>query len=342
MRGHPVRFALLLNIYGQRQDTPFERFRRVAQLAEEVGFDGLYLPDHMFLAEDRYYALSADPARPYFLEAWTTLSAVAAVTSRIRVGPQVTPLTLRHPAFIARMGATLDVVSGGRLLLQVGSGWNEREYRAFGLPFEPRFRRRMEMLAEGVEVIRKLWTEDGWVSFQGKHYHLDRAPLWPKPLQKPCPPIWFGGKGRLSQELAGHLGDGWTPAAPHYRGLDPEEYRQGIERARAAARAAGRDAEALVPGALFWTSIDEDRGRALRAAEILRRRRDWATWPAEELVRLGIVLAGNPDDCIAGLERYVRAGVRYFTLSFIPQDIEKTEAGLRLYQRYVLPHFAAG
>ncbi len=343
--GQPIRFALKLNPYGQRQDLPFSALVDLAQAAEAAGFAGVYCIDHLVLDRNLLTAFSpaaeADPGRPYFLEAWTTLAALAARTRRVRIGPQVTPIALRHPVFIAKMGATLDRISDGRLTLQVGAGWNREEFETFGFPFDEAFAVRYAKMVEGVEIIQRLWTEDAPVTYTGQHYRLTAAPAWPKPVQRPRPPLWFGGTSAKIRRAVARYGDGWTPAAPHYTGLDPDFYAKAWGEICAWAAEAGRDPAALTPGALFCTTIDRDGRRARQVASRLRKRREWADMSLEELERRGIVIAGDPEDCIRGIERYVRAGVRHFSLSFIPlSDIEATLAGIRLYGDAVLPHFA--
>src|SRR3990170_5827176 len=113
----------------------------------------MFFVDHFFLEGDRYLAEPRDVEKPYQLECFTTMASVAAVTSRLRVGSLVTPVPLRHPSFIAMMAATIDLFSGGRVTLGVGTGWNPHEHSAYSFPFEERFSRRLGMLAEGVEVI---------------------------------------------------------------------------------------------------------------------------------------------------------------------------------------------
>jgi alkanesulfonate monooxygenase SsuD/methylene tetrahydromethanopterin reductase-like flavin-dependent oxidoreductase (luciferase family) len=127
------------------------------------------------------------------LECWTALSALARDTRRLRLGTSVLCHSYRSPAVLAKMAATLDVISEGRLDLGLGAGWFEQEYRAYGIPF-PRIGERIDQLAEGVEIIRRMWTE-AHPRFQGRHYAIDDAVCDPPPLQRPHPPIWIGGEG---------------------------------------------------------------------------------------------------------------------------------------------------
>lgn len=342
MNPHPVSFALKLNMYGHTPDTPFATFVDLTRKAEACGFTGVYTIDHFVLPRDIIQAFTErhDPERPYFQETWTSLAALAASTRTIRVGPQVSPVALRHPAYLAKMAATLDHISQGRLILQLGAGWHEEEFRAFGFKWDPEFKVRFAKMVEGVEIIKALWETDGPVSYEGRYYRLENAPFWPKPVQSPHPPIWFGGTGKSIRRVVAQHGDCWTPAAPHYVGLDSGFYKKALDEIRELAPSFGRNPEAIQPGALFCTCIAPTRKEAYQMASGLFRRKDWADLDVPGLMAKGCVIAGTPGDCIEGLERYVEAGVRHFSLSFIPiSDIEKTKRGLELYGEHILPHF---
>ena len=171
-----------------------------AKLAEETGFDGVWVFDH-------FKALYADPKGPS-LEAWTVLAALARETSRVRLGTLVTGMTHRHPSVLAAEVVTVDHLSGGRVECAVGAAWNEPEHRELGIPF-PSVRDRMDRLEEGVQILRKLFTEDE-VTFEGNHYRLESATYRPRPVQQPNPPIWIGGTGRRRLlPIAGRHADAW-------------------------------------------------------------------------------------------------------------------------------------
>lgn len=342
MNRHPIKFAVKWNMYGNRPETPFTDYLKIARAADELGFDGVYTIDHFVLpeAQVRGFSAVADENRPSFPEAWTALAAAAAVTKRVKLGPQVTPITLRHPVFIAKMAANLDLISNGRLVLGVGTGWHKPEYDAFGFQYDERFSVRYEKMIEGVQIIRKLWTEDSLVTYQGEYYQLRHAPFWPKPVQKPCPPIWFGGTSKKTQEAVAKYGDGWSPAAPHYTGLDPGQYRAGLDNIRHIAAANGRDPDAIVPAALFYSVIHKERSHAYRLAENLRRRDDWSTLTVAQMAESGVALIGNPDDCIRIIERYVQAGIRYFSIGIVPiREADAIIEGMQLYAERIFPYF---
>ena len=157
----------------------------LADACEQHGVETLFRSDH--------YISQGDESRNVAHDAWTTISALAARTSKLRFGTLVSPATFRAPGLLANAAATADHVSGGRIELGLGAGWNEREHRAYGFPF-PEMRTRVEMLAEQVEIVHRLWTEER-VDFHGRHYTLEDAPGQPRPIQQPRPPLLVGGGG---------------------------------------------------------------------------------------------------------------------------------------------------
>jgi alkanesulfonate monooxygenase SsuD/methylene tetrahydromethanopterin reductase-like flavin-dependent oxidoreductase (luciferase family) len=315
-----VRFGLKLSIHGQRDGVTFADLADLARHAEDAGFDGVFVIDHLLLPGSRLSGYTnADPERPFFYDAWTSLAGLAAVTSRVKLGPQVTPIGLRHPAFVAKWAMTVDHISGGRLLLQVGAGHQQVEYESFGFPY-PKLRERVARLREGVQLIRALWTETEPVTFRGEHYQVDTVPFWPKPVQE-------------RPEIA----DGWTPATPQGGGLDPAFFREALAEARAVA---GRR---IHGGAMFYTVIDEDAAAVEKGLSVLRRRADWSDWPLQRFQETGIALAGDPEDVVRSIRRYVDAGVEYVTVGFVPlDDIDAAHRGIELYKERVLPRFGVG
>lgn len=330
-----VRFGFKLAVHGQRTGVRFADLVRLAQHAEQAGFDGVYVVDHLLLPGSRLAGYTdADPDRPYFLDAWTSLAALAASTRRVRIGPQVTPLGLRHPAMVAKWATTVDQISEGRLLLQVGAGHQQLEYESFGFPY-PGLRERVARLREGVELIRALWSGAEPASYQGAHYLLRDVPFWPKPVQ-PRPPIWLGGSSKWIRALVPELADGWTPATPQGSGLDPAFFARTLPPIRAAA--GGRP---IVAGGMFYTIIDDNPANVERGLAVLRRRADWSDWPLARFQQTGVALAGVPEQVVAAIERYLAAGLEYFTVGFVPlDDLAATHRGIELYRERVIPHFA--
>jgi F420-dependent oxidoreductase-like protein len=181
--------------------------------AEALGFDSAWVYDH-------FIPIFGNEDGPC-LEGWTALAALAAETSRMRVGVLVTGNTYRNPALLAKMATTVDQVSHGRVVLGIGAGWFERDHAAFGFPFgTPKERARR--LAEALEVITRLWHDDH-PSFAGKYYTLDKAPFAPANVQKPHPPIVIGGQGKQwIVPLVARYGDGWNAVS----GVTPDGIRE--------------------------------------------------------------------------------------------------------------------
>src|SRR6476661_5173691 len=173
-----------LMIEGQEGVT-WQQWCDLADACEAHGVATLYRSDH--------YISQADEAGNVAHDAWTTLAALAARTTTLRFGTLVSPATFRQPALLANAAATVDHVSGGRVELGLGAGWMEREHRAYGFPF-PETSVRLEMFAEQLEIVHRLWTEER-VDFHGRHYTLEDAPAQPKPVQQPRPPLLVGGGG---------------------------------------------------------------------------------------------------------------------------------------------------
>src|SRR6476646_316149 len=175
---------LALMIEGQEGVT-WADWCALADACEEYGVETLFRSDH--------YISQGDEAHNVAHDAWTTISALAARTTKLRFGTLVSPATFRAPGLLANAAATADHVSGGRIELGLGAGWMEREHRAYGFPF-PETRTRVEMLAEQVEIVHRLWTEQR-VDFRGRHYTLEDAPAQPRPVQQPRLPLLVGGGG---------------------------------------------------------------------------------------------------------------------------------------------------
>jgi F420-dependent oxidoreductase-like protein len=183
----------------QHQLTWDELVERVT-FAEEAGFTGVWLFDH-------FTPLYGDPRGPC-LEGWALLAALAALTTRVRLGLLVSGVTYRHPTLLATQAVTVDHVSGGRLELGLGAAWNEPEHRALGFDF-PSAGERIDRLEEAIEVVRLLLGSDG-ATFSGRHYRLEDATYRPRPVQQPHPPLWIGGSGeRRMLPLIARVADVW-------------------------------------------------------------------------------------------------------------------------------------
>ncbi len=284
----------------------------LVEFCERSGIDSIWL-------SDRLSAPVADPR----LEVMTTLAAIAARTSRLKFGPSVLVLPYRTPVVAAKEMATIDYLSGGRLLPAVGVGVEfPREFEASGVPFKERGRR----TDEAIQIIRRLWLEDE-VTFHGEFYRLDRITIFPKPAQKP-PPIWIGGKSEAAMRRAGRLGDGWIPSF-----ITPEEFRAGVQKVQAYARESQREVPADHFGVLVNYAFADSREAGLRLADpyIPRNRVDEATLNASAAF-------GPPEVVAQKLEEYVRGGGSKFVLRPLCPPAEMLDQLARLAED-VVPAF---
>jgi F420-dependent oxidoreductase-like protein len=218
-----------LMIEGQEGVT-WEQWRAIAEACERHGIGSLFRSDH-------YNGLMGDETRDA-TDAWSIISALGAVTSTLRLGTLVSPVTFRHPSVLAKMVATADQVSGGRVELGLGAGWNEREHEAYGFPF-PDLATRFELLAEQAEIIRRQLTEET-LSFSGKHYSLDDVRPLPRPVQSPPPLILGGNAGPRAAALAARFADEYNSI-----GAGPAELPERLSRLDAACEEVGRDPSTL-------------------------------------------------------------------------------------------------
>lgn len=212
----------------------FSDFNDMAQRAEQVGFDSIWLADHLL------HRVSGEEDRGFW-EAFTFLSGLAAVTSRIQLGSLVACTSFRHPALLAKMADSLDEISGGRFILGVGAGFHEPEYHAFGYPYDHRAGRFDEALQIIVSLLRS-----GRVSFDGRYYQPNDAVLRPRGPSQTGPPVWVGGNGPRMLELTARYADGWNCSAKGFRAdYIVGEYQRMID----ACERVGRD-----PGTLTLTA----------------------------------------------------------------------------------------
>ena len=208
-----TKFGVFLPFYAfkERERNPSQSFNRVRDVVlecEHLGYDSVWLDDHLMFEK-----------RPIF-ECWTTLSALSTITSKIRLGTMVLCNSFRSPAVLAKMAATFDVLSNGRLELGIGAGVQRDEHEAYGIPF-PKPHARIERMKESVEIIKEMWTERK-ASYEGKYYRISEAVCEPKPVQKPHPPITIGGSGekltlRVTAQYANRYDWGYVPSFEHYK-----------------------------------------------------------------------------------------------------------------------------
>jgi probable F420-dependent oxidoreductase len=210
---------------------------RLARAIEQIGYDHIDVLDHVVMG----FPIDGRPAGPYnpampILEALMTLSFVAAVTSRVTLGTEVLVLPQREPVLVAKQVSTLDTLSGGRVRLGIGVGWQESEYEALGEDFHTRGAR----MDEAIALLRAYWG-DAQVSFEGKHYRAQAMSMEPKSPQGSRLPLWIGGNSDAAFRRVGRFGDGWLAS----RVTDAADGRRAIDMIRRHAEQAGRDAKTI-------------------------------------------------------------------------------------------------
>src|SRR5207237_2476077 len=253
----PLKFGVHIPtcIEGMMYPVPFARpqdILPVALLAERLGFDSVWGNDHM---TTQRYVQREWPEPPSFYEPLITFTYVAARTERIRLATGIIVLPMRTMPVLAKQVATLDQLSGGRVIRGVGTGAYREEYEA--LYPDARDARRGEIVDEGMRALRLLFTERK-ASFRGKHVRFEEVECFPKPLQSPLP-IYAGGNHPEVRRRAGELGDGWLPAV-----LTPEEIRTGVEEVHRAAEKAGRDPSKIDIAPQFVVCIGRTREEAIK------------------------------------------------------------------------------
>ncbi len=312
--------------------------------AEALGYDSLWVADHLMLGKDEA-----------ILEGWTVLSALAGATSRVKLGMIHMAHYFRHPALTAKMAATLDQISGGRLIQFLDCGYQRREYINYGLPWRDDMEERIGDLVEATELILRLWTADGPVTVEGRTWRVSDAVCAPKPLQQPHPPLWFAEAAPGGLAACARFGQGWnTTPVP----LPELRRRRGL--LEDACREAGRDMTeidlSLETQVLIAPDLEAVRTSLARLLalggksnhlppEIAPFVKAYATNPAtvafvaaqtddlpEPMASDWII--GTPDQVAARLDTYIAEGISHFMLWFM--DAPRGE-GMELFASEVLP-----
>jgi probable F420-dependent oxidoreductase len=267
----------------------------IAQRAEEVGFDSFWLPDHLLFRFPQVHQQGA-------WDAWSLLAALAATTQAIEIAPLVACSSFRNPALIAKMAATVDEISGGRLILGLGAGWHEPEYVAFGFPYDHRVSR----FAEALQIISTL-LRTGHVDFEGSYYTARDCELRPRGPRPGGPPILIGGSGDRMLRLAAGHGDAWNAD----RQNDITAVQALNARVDAACHDVGRDPATL--SRVIGIQVD-----LLNASRQAMQPRQWvmAPWP----------LTGTPEELAAQIRRYAEARVEHMMVWIDPVSVAGIEA----------------
>ncbi len=283
------------------------------QRAEQDGFDSFWVMDH-------FYQLPAhgSEAEP-FLDAWTVLPALAAVTSRIRLGAMVSPVAYRNPALLARMAASLDHISSGRMNFGFGGGGFKPEYQAYGYEFIETGSIRLAQMKEALQLILGMWAETPF-TFRGEYFQVEDAILEPKPLQKPHPPILIGGVGpKLTLRIIAELGDACNLWGP------PQEFTKQRDTLKHHCEAVGRD-EATIEKTTYDLVVCAPTESVLEEKIKRLLPRGVEPWMA---------LVGTPAKLIDFVGEYQDVGADHLCMDFAGNDVETYE----LFVNEVIPRF---
>jgi F420-dependent oxidoreductase-like protein len=301
-----------------QQGASYEQLLRMAQAAEDAGFAAFFRSDH-------FLRMGPGDGLPGPTDSWVTLAGLARETSRIRLGTLVSSATFRLPGMLAVQAAQVDVMSGGRVELGLGTGWFEEEHRAYGVPFPP-LGERFDRLEEQLAIITGMWTTPVGerFSFSGRHYALADCPALPKPAQQPRPPVIVGGLGaRRTPRLAARFADEFNLS---FVPLDATELQ--FQRVRQACERAGRDPASL------RMSVGQTVCCGRNEAELARRAANIDREPGE--LREGAV-AGTPEEVVARLRAFGDLGAERFYLQIL--DVDDLDH-LALLATEVMPHVA--
>ncbi|MGE5123099.1 MAG: TIGR03560 family F420-dependent LLM class oxidoreductase [Acidobacteriaceae bacterium] len=279
----------------------WKRWQRIAATVESCGYTGLFRSDHY---------TNRNPPDLDALECWVSLTWLAAHTRRIEFGPLVTPTSFRHPSHTARMAAAVDDLSGGRLTLGIGAGWQEREHALFGwdlLSLDERFRR----FEEGLEVVSRLLHSDEPVDFHGKYYQVNGGILLPRPERPGGPPILVGGNGlHRTLPLAARFAGEWNSLL-----ITPTEFTRLNTRLDGYIRAEGRQPtdvrRSLMTGCIFGVSHEEVERRV--------NRRTNGQGSSSDLRQRGLVV-GTAEEIVEQCQELARAGVQRVMLQWLDLD----------------------
>jgi len=288
----------------------WDETRAAAEEFDRLGFHSVWFNDHL-------YGIPM-PSLP-IMEAWTALSAVAVVTTRVELGTLVSPVGFRNPALLAKMAATLDQISGGRVIVGLGAGWFEQEFSGYGFEFPP-LRARLQQLDEAAELMRRMWTEPQ-VTFAGRHFRTQDAFCEPKPGRRPLILIGGGGEKVLLKLVVTHA-DIWNNLA-----VNQEQLGHKVEVLRQHCEKAGRDPATLRVSQQTMVVIGENDADAQAKVEKAR-----AIYGGH----LGGGISGTAAQCIERINQLAAAGCELLIIEFFGRD---TREPARLFAERVMPAF---
>lgn len=311
-----------LDLAGLDVDQHWPTMVEVAQDIERLGYESLWVYDH--------FHTWPEPTQEVTYEAWTLMAAIAPVTSTVRLGQMCTCNTYRPPSYLAKVAASIDVISNGRLEMGIGAGWYEHEHDGYGYPFLPPGGR-LGMLREGVEIMRAMWTEDE-VSYEGKHYKLQGAISQPKPLQDPHIPIWVAGGGeKVTLNIAARY------AQYTNFGQTLDNFNRKSEILEAHCETVGTEYTAITRSANFNFLVGETEAEVEEKLSWLRDHIGTyiSDRRADEYVASYRGHSGTPEQLVSYLKDWEAAGMTYAIGNFA--DVAYDRSSLELFAREVIP-----
>jgi probable F420-dependent oxidoreductase len=300
--GRTVRFAVAIPQAFSRPHVDIGGLQTFLGRAEALGYDSVWTQEQILGTAGT-------------LEPVTLLAYAAALTRRIRLGVAVLITPLRSPVQLAKSLGSVDQLSGGRLIVGVGLGGRTNAYPAFGIPAA----RRVARFAEGIEVMKRLWTEER-VTFKGNFWTLEDVAMTPKPVQRPHPPIWFGARHPDALRRAVALGTGFIGAGSS----STADFVRQVGLVRQCLAEAGRDPASFALGKRVYLAVDADRARAMA------RLREWFGWfYGNEGMAHDVAIVGSAEECAAGLREIRAAGAELLLLNFTADDLANAELAVR-------------
>lgn len=334
-------FGVRLPVAGPLANT--EDIRRSAVRTEELGFDALWV--HDFIAwttfQDRHHiscgsreAVEEADAPPIFFESLTNLAFLAGITNEIRLGIAVLCLPYRNPIVAAKQVANIDVLSNGRLILGIGTGapksTHNVDFEVLGVERKTKY----HVTRDYLRAMKAVWTQDN-PSYEGEYISFEETEIWPKPVQKPHPPIWTGGHGPTAMDITAEFATGWIPPW-----IPPEEYPDRITGLNELAEEKGRGGTEFDIATEVYVSLAETRDQAISSAQktldVLTEGFD-RTATQEAILNAGLI--GSADDIGEKIARYVEAGVNHFEMKFIYHTVDHLLEQLEQFASAVTPAF---
>jgi len=319
-----AKFGCYIYQEGQR----FEDIVSTVRECERRGFDSIWLKDNFlpwlqsYVKDGKNTVATCEPDNDLVLECWTTLSSLAPITRRIRLGAILVNSYRTPPSLLAKMISTLDIISRGRLEFGLSAGWYRREFEAYGFDFL-NASTRVEMMEESIKIIKMMLTENSPVSFSGKYFKVNGAICNPKPIQRPYPPLWIGGSGERTIEIAAKYANGWNYGLCSY-----EEYVAKLSMLKNCCKLVNRDYQNIMKG---WQGLiiigKHEEDVQIKISDLQSKKR------IEDDGISKISVAGTIEEIQTEIAKYIRIGVNYFTVSF--RDLES----LKLFAERIMPQF---